>query len=101
MGISATGVPVMGYSMVPVPNGLTMMGLPQASGSLSQESLGYLIPEMAFTPPGSISRSCSPLMEISGDATRNFARTPPINHLEWIPRLRHRHDLQERTCRKL
>eukprot|EP00493_Phyllostaurus_siculus_P021159 UN21484 len=56
-----TGVPVMGYSMVPMPNGMAIMGIPQASGSLSPEGMGYILPEMnACSPPCSISRSCSP-----------------------------------------
>lgn len=56
-----TGVPVMGYSMVPMPNGMAIMGIPQASGSLSPEGMGYILPETsACSPPCSISRSCSP-----------------------------------------
>lgn len=51
----------MGYSMVPMPNGMAIMGIPQASGSLSPEGMGYILPEMnACSPPCSISRSCSP-----------------------------------------
>lgn len=47
--------------MLPMPNGMAMMGIPQASGSLSPEGMGYLLPEMnACSPPCSISRSCSP-----------------------------------------
>lgn len=67
------GVPVMGYSVVPMPNGMAFMGLPQPSGSLSQEGMGYLLPEMAFTPPGSVSRSCSPSLSLEDMA-------PLLNH---------------------
>jgi len=52
-------VPMMGYSMIPVPQGnMTMVGLPQpqASGSMPSESFFLAV------SPGSISRSCSPAM---------------------------------------
>lgn len=54
-------VPMMGYSMLPIPQtGMTLVGLPPASGSLSPEPMRFLMPEMVFSNGGSISRSCSP-----------------------------------------
>lgn len=54
-------VSMMGYSVIPVPQGnMTFLGLaPQPSGSISSDSM-FLLPEMLN--PGSISRSCSPAM---------------------------------------
>merc|ERR1719192_666916 len=52
-------VPMMGYSVVPMQQGMTTtLVFPSAS----PENQMYLLPEMALTPPiGSISRSCSPV----------------------------------------
>merc|ERR1719208_584518 len=62
-----TAVPMMGYSIVPMAsNGMPMVGIPQASASYSSESMQFLLPELAFTPPQqtfSISRSCSPVSD--------------------------------------
>merc|ERR1719447_2321054 len=52
----------MGYSMIPLPQGMTtFINVPTASAS-PENNFGYLLPEMALTPPlASISRSCSPV----------------------------------------
>jgi len=65
MGNFVPTVPMMGYSYVPMTaNGMAMMGLPQANSSYSSESMQFLLPEAAFSPPTfSISRSCSPASE--------------------------------------
>jgi len=54
-------MPMMGYSMMPFPQPPLFVGLaqPGASSSVSSDTM-YLIPEMAYTHPCSISRSCSP-----------------------------------------
>merc|ERR1719189_876917 len=65
MGNFVQTVPMMGYSIVPMAaNGMPMVGIPQASSSYSSESMQFLLPEIAFTPPTfSISRSCTPESE--------------------------------------
>merc|ERR1719436_647981 len=52
-------VPMMGYSVLPMQQGMTTTLVFPSS---SPENRMYLLPEMAFSPPiGSISRSCSPV----------------------------------------
>merc|ERR550534_1456848 len=52
-------VPMMGYSVVPMQQGMTTLVFPSAS---PENHMGYLLPEMTLTPPlGSVSRSCSPV----------------------------------------
>jgi len=62
MGSLLPTVPMMGYSMIPLPQGMaTFVNVPTASAS-PENNFGYLLPEMALTPPlASISRSCSPV----------------------------------------
>jgi len=61
-------VPVMGYPMLPIPQGSMTLDFgfpqPQANGSLSSDYM-YLLPEMAHA--GSISRSCSPALSDDGN----------------------------------
>jgi len=66
-------VPMMGYSVVPMQQGMTTtLVFPSAS----PENQMYLLPEMALTPPmGSISRSCSPV-------------NMPVEHVEEVVRER-------------
>jgi len=54
-------VPMMGYSVVPMQQGMTTTTLVFPSAS-PENHMGYLLPEMSLTPPlGSVSRSCSPV----------------------------------------
>merc|ERR1712198_817778 len=66
-------VPMMGYSVVPMQQGMTTtLVFPSAS----PENQMYLLPDMALTPPlGSISRSCSPV-------------NMPVEHVEEVVRER-------------
>lgn len=63
MGGFMPAVPMMGYSMLPMAAtqaGMTYVGLPQATASLSPE-MGYLLPEMTTYPQAApVSRSVSP-----------------------------------------
>jgi len=66
-------VPMMGYSVLPMQQGMTTLVFPSAS---PDNHMGYLLPEMALTPPlGSVSRSCSPV-------------NMPIEHVEEVVRER-------------
>jgi len=56
-------VPMMGYSVIPVTqNGMQVVGYPTSASASPENQLGYVLPEIALTPPHgcSISRSCSP-----------------------------------------
>jgi len=68
-------VPMMGYSVVPMQQGMTTtLVFPSAS---PENNMGYLLPEMALTPPlGSVSRSCSPV------------NVPMVEHVEEVARER-------------
>jgi len=67
-------VPMMGYSVVPMQQGMTTtLVFPSAS---PDNHMGYLLPEMALTPPlGTVSRSCSPV-------------NMPVEHVEEVVRER-------------
>jgi len=67
-------VPMMGYSVVPMQQGMTTtLVFPSAS---PENHMGYLMPEMALTPPlGTVSRSCSPV-------------NMPVEHVEEVVRER-------------
>jgi len=67
-------VPMMGYSVLPMQQGMTTtLVFPSAS---PESHMGYLLPEMALTPPvGSVSRSCSPV-------------NMPVEHVEEVVRER-------------
>jgi len=56
-------VPMMGYSVLPMTQtGMQIVGYPTSASASPENQMGYILPEIALTPPHgcSISRSCSP-----------------------------------------